>query len=79
MGYLLLSNVYEITLVYLYVCVNISSRTICFNLSSCNNINNCIILFCNLENVNVPVSIRPQINICVVLFLSFKSTLIYFA
>ena len=35
-NYLLVSNVYEIILVYLHVCVNISSRTICYNLSSCN-------------------------------------------
>ena len=63
MSYLLLSIVYEIILVYLHVCVNISSHTICYNLSSCN-----YSLFRNLENVNVPAGIRPQINICLVLF-----------
>ena len=68
-SYLLLSIVYEIILVYLHVCVNISSHTICYNLSSCN----IILLFRNLENVNVPAGIRPQINICLVLFCPWKA------
>lgn len=32
-----------------------------------------ILLFRNLENVNVPAGIRPQINICLVLFCPWKA------